>query len=143
MLSNRKYKWLLWVSITLSGMLGAAFMGMVPFIVAADHFFLTTLTIVLYLGCTGIIGWNLWKDQEPSYEDLWFVSDLLQIIGILGTVAGMILLFNVFLENVDATQTIKEVIPKIAAASSVAFYTTFAGLLFSVFLKIQLKILDR
>jgi len=143
MITNRKYRWLLWVSLTLSGLMGAVFMGVVPFIVAADHFFLTTLTIAIYLSCTGIIGWNLWKDQKPSYEDFWFISDLLQIIGILGTVAGMILLFNVFLENVDATQTIKEVIPKIAAASSVAFYTTFSGLLFSVFLKIQLKILDR
>jgi biopolymer transport protein ExbB/TolQ len=70
----------------------------------------------------------------------WFVSDILLTLGMIGTVIGFIYMLGTSFQDFDPSNTVslKQVLSKMGTGMSTALYTTAAGLVCSLFLKLQL-----
>lgn len=135
--------WLLFTSVTAFVYMVGTYLGLGQLLMKNDHFYTTILTIVIYFSATGYILYSQLKEKAINMGAVDFVSDLLQMVGLIGTIMGMILLFSVFTSDVTATDVngVKALISKMSSATSIALYTTLGGILNSVFLKIQLALL--
>ena len=70
----------------------------------------------------------------------WFVSDTLLTLGMIGTVAGFIYMLDTSCSNMDPQNVIsmQGVLAKMGVGMSTALYTTAAGLVCSLLLKLQM-----
>lgn len=84
---------------------------------------------------------NLSSKQEVS----WFVSDIELTIGMLGTVLGFIYMLGISFSEIDPSNIAKMrlALKTMGVGMSTALYTTAAGLVCSLILKIQLFNLNR
>jgi hypothetical protein len=75
---------------------------------------------------------------EHLMEVGWFTSDLCLTIGMIGTVAGFIMMLSGF-ATVDTNdiQTVQDLIKTLGTGMSTALYTTLMGLICSAGLKVQ------
>jgi len=69
----------------------------------------------------------------------WFVSDMLLTLGMIGTVAGFIYMLSTSFSEMDPQNVIsmQGVLAKMSVGMSTALYTTAAGLVCSLMLKLQ------
>jgi hypothetical protein len=74
----------------------------------------------------------------------WFVADLLLSLGLLGTVIGFIFMLGP-ISGLDASDqgAVKAALAAMSGGMAVALYTTMAGLIGGILLKIQGFLLDR
>lgn len=74
----------------------------------------------------------------------WFISESMLALGMIGTVAGFILMLGSSFEglDVDDTASLKQTLTDMAMGMSTALYTTLTGLIFSQFTKVQLVSLE-
>lgn len=70
----------------------------------------------------------------------WFVSDMLMTLGMIGTVIGFIYMLGTSFGQVEAGDLIgmRGVLARMSTGMSTALYTTAAGLVCSLLLKLQL-----
>ncbi len=155
--SNDRFKitlrWWLFFSITVLGLAALFFSGLIYTVNQADVTKLSFLILFLFLIFTIRTGketYRLSKQQELSTHDIavfyknsetgWFVSDMLLTLGMIGTVAGFIYMLSTsFSEvNFDNVSAIHGVLAKMGTGMSTALYTTAAGLVCSLLLKLQL-----
>jgi hypothetical protein len=70
----------------------------------------------------------------------WFVSDMLLTLGMIGTVAGFIYMLSSSFSEMDPKNVVsmQGVLAKMSTGMSTALYTTAAGLVCSLLLKLQL-----
>jgi MotA/TolQ/ExbB proton channel family len=82
-------------------------------------------------------------DLRQGQEFGWFVADLLLSLGLLGTVIGFILMLGP-ISGLDATDesAIKGALAAMSGGMAVALYTTLAGLVGGILLKVQGFLLD-
>jgi MotA/TolQ/ExbB proton channel family len=82
-------------------------------------------------------------DLRQGQEFGWFVADLLLSLGLLGTVIGFILMLGP-ISGLDATDesAIKGALAAMSGGMAVALYTTLAGLVGGMLLKVQGFLLD-
>jgi MotA/TolQ/ExbB proton channel family len=82
-------------------------------------------------------------DLRHGQEFGWFVADLLLSLGLLGTVIGFILMLAP-ISGLDATDdgAIKGALAAMSGGMAVALYTTLAGLVGGMLLKVQGFLLD-
>jgi len=101
--------------------------------------------IALYIFGSILVGkssidMNKGKDVSSSKEIAWFMSESMLALGMIGTVAGFILMLGSSFEglNVEDTESLKETLTAMALGMSTALYTTLTGLVCSQLLKIKL-----
>jgi len=82
-------------------------------------------------------------DLRRGHELGWFVADLLLSLGLLGTVIGFILMLGPIsqLDSVDQG-AIRAALAAMSGGMAVALYTTLAGLIGGMLLKVQGFLLD-
>jgi hypothetical protein len=82
-------------------------------------------------------------DLRRGQEFGWFVADLLLSLGLLGTVIGFILMLAP-ISGLDTTDesAIKGALAAMSGGMAVALYTTLAGLVGGMLLKVQGFLLD-
>ena len=82
-------------------------------------------------------------DLRRGQEFGWFVADLLLSLGLLGTVIGFILMLGP-ISGLDTTDenAIKGALAAMSGGMAVALYTTLAGLIGGMLLKVQGFLLD-
>ena len=82
-------------------------------------------------------------DLRRGHELGWFVADLLLSLGLLGTVIGFILMLGP-ISNLDASDqgAIRAALAAMGGGMAVALYTTLAGLIGGMLLKVQGFLLD-
>jgi hypothetical protein len=82
-------------------------------------------------------------DLRRGHEFGWFVADLLLSLGLLGTVVGFILMLAPIsgLDTTDAS-AIQGALSAMSGGMAVALYTTLAGLVGGMLLKVQGFLLD-
>ena len=75
---------------------------------------------------------------------IWFASETMITLGLIGTVAGFLLMLSSAFENLDVgnIENVQKVISNMALGMSTALCTTLAGLVGSVLTKIQMVILE-
>lgn len=146
-------RWWLFFSIAVLGIAALFFSGLIYTVNQADVTKLSFLILFLFLIFTIRIGketYRLSRQQEFSTHDIalfyknsetgWFVSDMLLTLGMIGTVAGFIYMLSTSFTQVtfDDVQAVHGVLAKMGAGMSTALYTTAAGLVCSLMLKLQL-----
>ena len=79
------------------------------------------------------------KNVDIRHETGWFASDVLLTMGLIGTVAGFILMlagaFNGI--NISDVSSVQQALANMAVGMSTALYTTLTGLITSTLLKFQ------
>ena len=79
------------------------------------------------------------KRAEYAEDTGWFISDILFTIGMIGTVCGFIAMLMGGFSGVDVSNptTVQNMLSKLSGGMATALYTTLAGLVSGVLLKVQ------
>lgn len=92
-----------------------------------------------------VLGGVQWKTFSSQRQELhWFVSDALLSLGMIGTLIGFLIVLGQAFSNIDPSniESMTAAIGVLATGMSTALVTTLTGLSFSLWLKLQLVILD-
>lgn len=147
------WKWWTINILIIVGLVGSQLLyGTVTNVIESDTSYLTSLIFAVYCLTTAQIGVKSYQLQfkskmfdEDELNLQWFLSDLVMSIGMVGTLVGFILVLGSAFEEVDPsdTEAMKGVIASVAIGMGVAILTTLAGLIASIFLKLQLVLLEK
>lgn len=85
------------------------------------------------------------KSKSPiAINRLWFITDALITLGMIGTVAGFLIMLGDSFTNIDISDpiTIQKTIQTMGIGMGTVLITTLMGLIGSVYLKAQLVLMD-
>lgn len=111
--------------------------------------FLIYAVFAIFTIRTGIDTYHLCREDKVTNRHIskyykksdigWFVSDTLLTLGMIGTVAGFIYMLDTSFSKMDPQNVIsmQGVLAKMGVGMSTALYTTAAGLVCSLLLKLQ------
>jgi hypothetical protein len=148
-------RWWLFFSIISFGTFMLIFAGIIQKINHGDITkisFLIYVVFVIFTLRTGMDTYQLCREEEGHIskgkieffakrnEVGWFTSDILLSLGMIGTVLGFIYMLSTSLSEVNPsnTQTLRSALIQVSTGMSTALYTTAAGLVCSLLLKLQL-----
>jgi hypothetical protein len=148
-------RWWLFFSIISFGTFMLIFAGIIQKINHGDITkisFLIYVVFVIFTLRTGMDTYQLCREEEGQIskgkieffakrnEVGWFTSDILLSLGMIGTVLGFIFMLSTSLSEVNPsnTQSLRSALIQVSTGMSTALYTTAAGLVCSLLLKLQL-----
>ena len=113
----------------------------------ADQTKISFIIIAIFLASTIASGFLSYRSTPNSHavsNYVWFASETMVTLGLIGTVAGFLLMLNSAFDNLDVSnvENVQKVISNMALGMSTALCTTLAGLVGSVLTKIQMVILE-
>ena len=124
--------------------LGQYQFNLINLLYEADSTMLTFLILAIAVGASVAIGF-VGKEVEGSANNMfWFLSDAVLSIGMVGTLFGFLLVLGSAFTEIDTTSTesMTTAIGVLAAGMSTALTTSLVGLVSSLWLKLQLVILE-
>ena len=149
-------RWWLFVSIIIVITFAFTYFGLFVDVWDKDRTKLSFLIIIIFLATTIHCGKETLKvsnalagkiskeeinhfDWRGRQEIGWFLSDLVLTIGMVGTVAGFLIMLAGAFSGIDLTdeEAMKGVLERMAKGMSTALYTTLFGLICGGFLKVQ------
>ena len=139
--------WIMFLIANLSLTFWLVQAGIPMWVVEKDFTFLSVFIFVLYIG--SVI--SLWFDAktkksiEEKFNVQWFIANHLTVIGLLGTVIGLMVGVDALAEieiNLEEPKEILSIIKTLFLALSTALVTTIVGLIASLLLKIQILIIN-
>ncbi len=146
---SKTLRWWLFFCISLTVMGVAYYFGLFHELYEKDVTKISFGIIGLYIFTSLYIGKLTmdYKEGEPIDAGLgvgWFISESMLALGMIGTVAGFILMLGSSFEGLDVEDisSLKQTLTDMAMGMSTALYTTLTGLIFSQFTKIQLVSLE-
>lgn len=94
---------------------------------------------VIMVAVTLHIGYRIFTNNR-NFDTAWFLADSCMSLGMIGTMLGFVMMLHQGLSNIDATNAaaMQSLIGNMAQGMSTALLTTLAGLVASLFLKIQI-----
>ena len=125
--------------------------GIIDFIRYNDPTYITSVVIGIAILSTLWIGYFSYtvqfKNETPpdsQMEQLWFIADTVMSIGMVGTLIGFLMVLTSTFTDIDTSsaEEMRRVIGSLAAGMGVALLTSLAGLLSSIYLKLQLVLLE-
>ena len=138
-------KWWLIFCISLLGAYIAHYFGLMFKIWDADQTKLSFVIMSLYIVASLHIGFNTFRQSKGKKVSQqinvgWFMSESMLALGMIGTVAGFILMLGGSFAEIDTSNqdTLKQALSDMALGMSTALYTTLVGLICSQILKVQL-----
>ncbi len=142
-------RWWLFLCISLAAMAIAYYFNFFHELYEKDITKISFGIIALYLGTSlylGRLAFNLknGKSIESGLGIGWFISESMLALGMIGTVAGFIIMLGSSFEGLDVenVESLKQTLTDMAIGMSTALYTTLTGLIFSQFTKVQLVNLE-
>jgi len=146
---SKTLRWWLFFCISLTIMGISHYFGLFYELYEKDVTKISFGIIALYIFTSLYIGKLTMDYKEGENIDSglgvgWFISESMLALGMIGTVAGFILMLGSSFEGLDVedTASLKETLTDMAMGMSTALYTTLTGLIFSQFTKIQLVNLE-
>ena len=113
----------------------------------SDQTKISFLIITVFIIASVTVGYLSYKksinfDKLSNY--VWFSSETMVTLGLIGTVAGFLLMLSSAFDNLDVknVENVQEVITDMSLGMSTALCTTLVGLVCSVLTKIQMVILE-
>jgi hypothetical protein len=110
----------------------------------ADKTKISFLILAIWLvSSISVLGYIL-KPTMFTLDVLWFSSESLVTLGLIGTVCGfLMMLFSAFTDiDVKSTESLTEALTYMAVGMSTALSTTLVGLITSLHLKTQLVLIE-
>jgi len=110
----------------------------------ADSTLLTFVILGVTLVTSAIMGLRSKKMVGQDNNMSWFLSDAVLSLGMVGTLFGFLLVLDSAFTEIDtsSTESMTEAIGVLASGMSTALVTSLVGLLSSLWLKLQLVILE-
>lgn len=110
----------------------------------ADSTYLSFLILAIAVGTSVALGVVRKTVRGSDNNMFWFLSDAVLSIGMVGTLFGFLLVLGSAFTDVDTTSTesMTAAIAVLAAGMSTALTTSLVGLVSSLWLKLQLVILE-
>jgi len=125
------------------------YLGFFQIVWESDLTKLSFVIIALFVLTSIVIGFKTWKSKTKQLTDseldtLWFTSESMLTLGMIGTVAGFILMLGESFGSIDAgnPETLKAALATMAVGMSTALYTTLIGLVCAQLTKVQLMNLE-
>jgi hypothetical protein len=140
--------WYFLVILQSFGFATAAYFDLHLHLWTSDQTKISFLILILWTATTVFIG--LWHIKKSRLEILnlskigWYLAETALALGMLGTLAGFLLMLGSAFANIDLanTATLQAALTNMALGMSTALYTTLVGLVVSIFLKSQLVNLE-
>jgi hypothetical protein len=126
----------------------AAYFGIFSSLWQSDATKLSFLIIILWAIGTVMTGiWHTYTDLNAIQQKAkvgWYIAETCLAIGMIGTVAGFLIMLGSAFGNIDVSDTssLQHALADMATGMSTALYTTLSGLVASLFLKSQLVNLE-
>ena len=148
-------KWWLFVCSCGVGITVVNYLGFFEVLFHKDPTRLSFLILFIFGLTTTWIGkkiYNIIKEQnKPKVELLqdfdigWFIAESCLVLGLIGTVAGFIIMLGTAFVNIDVTSidSMQKALSQMSIGMSAALYTTLMGLLSSLGIKLQLVNIGR
>ena len=113
----------------------------------ADQTKISFIIILIFIATsisTGFLSFKSSAEYNKISNYIWFASETMVTLGLIGTVAGFLLMLSSAFDNLDVSnvENVQKVISNMALGMSTALCTTLAGLVGSVLTKIQMVILE-
>ena len=113
----------------------------------SDQTKISFLIIIVFIGATltvGVLSYKNLSNRNVLSNYIWFSSETMVTLGLIGTVAGFLLMLSSAFDNLDVknVENVQEVITDMSLGMSTALCTTLVGLVSSVLTKIQMVILE-
>lgn len=141
------YMWWLSVLLIATTLFWAHYMGFIAKIWYTDITMLTTVISLGFVIANVKLGWisyhldNKTNKQAivKETDTVWFLSEILMAIGMLGTVIGLIhmLAVNVVGTNLQNSDALQGLLGNMWESMGLALYTNAVGLIASIVLKLQ------
>jgi len=144
MLKFITFKWVVLTSITLFGIFVLHMFDMWTALYNADQTKLSFFILALWAISSLSVILHAYKPILINRDLLWFSSEAMVSLGLIGTVCGfLIMLFSAF-NNIDVsnTESLTLALSSMATGMSTALSTTLVGLISSLHLKTQLVITE-
>jgi len=146
---NNLLKWWLLSCLTAVFCYIAYYLGFFTELYENDVTKLSFLIIGLYIVVSCFTGYWIYRKANGVNVSTqtnvgWFISESMLALGMIGTVAGFILMLGGSFSDIDTSNpdTLKAALKSMALGMSTALYTTLVGLVCSQLYKIQLVILE-
>lgn len=111
-----------------------------------DETKISWLICAITVAASAIIGWHAYRRDATvrSMDRMWFISDAMVTLGMIGTVAGFLIMMGSGFTSIDVKDpaAIQRTIQTVGAGMGTIMMTTLMGLISSVLLKLQLVIVD-
>lgn len=110
---------------------------------------LLIIAIIVYFTC--YIGYCNYKIQfkkevisKRNFEFPWFATEAVLGLGMVGTLIGFMMVLSTSFQTVDtaSTEEMKHLLGDLSTGIGVALVTTLAGLIGSLYLKLQMVLLE-
>lgn len=137
-------KWWL-VFVIQSILLGTVYyFDLFTYVYENDRTYISLGLMLLWLLLSISIGLQTYYEKHPTNFQ-WFITDSCMTIGMVGTVIGFILMLGSSLSDLDPgnTESMKNALADMSLGMSTALLTTLAGLIASLFLKLQLTLVEK
>ena len=113
----------------------------------ADQTKISFIIITIFFAtsiATGFLSFRSDTQYIKLSNYIWFASETMVTLGLIGTVAGFLLMLSSAFDNLDVSnvENVQKVISNMALGMSTALCTTLSGLVGSVLTKIQMVILE-
>ena len=113
----------------------------------ADQTKISFIIIIIFIAASiaaGFLSFKSVNNYKTLSNYIWFASETMVTLGLIGTVAGFLLMLSSAFDNLDVSnvENVQKVISNMALGMSTALCTTLAGLVGSVLTKIQMVILE-
>ena len=113
----------------------------------ADQTKISFIIITIFVAtsiATGFLSFRSDTQYIKLSNYIWFASETMVTLGLIGTVAGFLLMLSSAFDNLDVSnvENVQKVISNMALGMSTALCTTLSGLVGSVLTKIQMVILE-
>jgi len=144
-IGRKLLKWWLIFCLTLLGFGTSYYFNMHSLLYHADVTKLSFLIIIIFMFTSVWIGRKTYDLETTSVIDDkidvgWFIAESCLALGMVGTVTGFLYMLGTAFENIDITDatTLQDALASMAKGMSTALYTTLAGLIASLIIKVQL-----
>jgi len=143
-MNKRFLVWWLIVVMQLIALGAAVYYNAIPFLIENDSTRLSFAIIIMWGFATASIGYRSYKGRD-DFKTPWFVGESCMTVGMVGTVIGFMLMLGSSFAEIDPSNidSMKRVITDMAAGMSTALLTTLAGLVASLFVKVQVIMQDQ
>lgn len=140
---NNFLRWWLIFCISLLGAYIAYHFGFGQELYTQDQTKLSFVILGIYVLASINVGRLTYKSSTNTNVS-WFISESMLALGMIGTVAGFILMLGGSFSEIDTSNpdTLKAALSDMALGMSTALYTTLVGLICSQLLKVQLVNLE-
>ncbi len=125
--------------------------GISHYLLVQDGTKISILILTILLSCSLFVGYKSYIKQfknrvvtQSSVEPIWFFSDAVLSIGMVGTLVGFLIVLTTTFSNITdySPEELKNIIGTLASGMGIALITSLTGLLSSILLKFQLVLLD-